>query len=251
MVRQVRGGGARLGLVAALACGSVALSGCSVNLWSHAAPTPGVSPGGSPSGGGTAPPYYATDTPSATPTGPATTPAGTTLDLGKSAAVVWQAGPGEQVTMTIRVTKLVSTTYAQSFAGWKVPAQTRKSTLPYFVRATLTNTGRTVHLRSASIPVPLYGYDSRKELVQSSTFGSTFSKCEPSVMPATFKQGASLPVCLVVLVPHRGKLLGATYRPTAQSAPITWAGATQPLKGAKHHGHGGSPTSTPTSTPTP
>ena len=166
--------------------------------------------------------------PTASSSGVPLTPGGTKLSLGAPATVSWS--PKQKVTGTVRitVTQLQSTTYKQTFSGWKLDPQTT-SRAPYFVRAKVTNLS---NRNLGGYAVPLYGLDSADDLVEASTFASTFAPCQPGVLPKRFAKGATASVCLVVLVPNKGKLLGVSYRPSDQAEPITWSGSVKPYTAA-------------------
>ena len=204
-------------LAAALLTGSL-LAGCGSSS-SDGGPS---SPSPSASGG-------TTGTATASPTGVPLTPDGTKLALGSPATVEWSPRQNVTATLRITVTQLQSTTYAQTFSGWKLDPQT-KSRSPYFVRATVTNVGDTPLSGNST---PLYGLDDADNLVEASTFSSSFTPCQPSSLPRKFPKGASVKVCLVVLVPDKGKLVGVSYRPTDKVEPITWSGTVTPYSPAK------------------
>lgn len=208
-------------VVAALLAGSL-LAGCGSSS-DEGGSSPSASPTTTTSAAGTSP---ATGSATASSTAVPLTPEGTKLSPGSPATVTWS--PRQNVTGTLRitVTQLQSTSYAQTFSGWKLDAATRERA-PYFVRATLTNLGDT---DLGGNGVPLYGLDDADNLVEASSFASAFPPCQPGRLPAKFPKGASTSVCLVVLVPDHGKLVGVSYRPTEKVEPITWTGTPEPYK---------------------
>lgn len=183
-------------------------------------------PSPSPTGTGTSP--------TASPTGPATTAPGTGLRLDQPATLEWTAKQGVSGLLRITVTELQSTTFDQTFAGWKIPA-TYKERAPYFVRASVKNVGTT---QLGGFDVPLYGLDSADNLVEATSFGSDFSACQPKTLPKRFGPNATTDVCLVILTPDKNKLVGASYRPDEDVDPITWKGTVTTYAPAKkgHHG---------------
>lgn len=195
-----------VGIVALLA----ALAGCGSS-------EDGSSP--SPSGPGSA-----SSSASPSPTGPAITPEGTKLTVGSPATIEWKPKQSVQGIVRINVTQLQSTTYAQTFQGWKLNDDA-KSRSPYFVRARVTNLGKT---GLGGYAVPLYGVDAADNLVEASQFTSAFKPCQPGTLPKRFAPGASANVCLVVLVPDKGKLTGVSYRRDEDYDPITWTGKVTP-----------------------
>lgn len=222
-------------LAAVLLAGSV-LAGCGSSTSNS-----GASPSSAASTSPTAVSSTGVSATDASSTGVPLTPSGTKLTVGGAATVRWS--PKQKVTGTLRikVTQLQSTTYKQTFAGWKLDPRTASRT-PYFVRADVTNLGGA---KVGGYAVPLYGLSSANELVEASSFSSAFQPCQPGLLPKKFPKGATASVCLVVLVPNHGRLVGVSYRPTAKVQPITWSGKPKPYtqpkpkKGAKKGATGG------------
>jgi hypothetical protein len=169
------------------------------------------------------------------PDGVELTAQGSALDLGKHAVVAYEPRQDTVGVLDIKVTALEKTTFATSFKGWQLDADTRK-TNPYFVHATVENVGRT---DLGGRPVPLYIVDGRNTLIEASTFKSTFKPCPSKSFPGTFKHGDTVKACLVYLSPRHGDLTAVSFRPTQAFDPITWTGklatvgAEQPKKGSK------------------
>jgi len=157
---------------------------------------------------------------SGSPGAPATTAAGADLKVGEPATFEWTAKQGVSGLLQVTVTKLERTSYKQTFAGWKIP-DAYQARAPYFVRAKVTNVGKT---GLGGYDVPLYGLDSANNLVEATSFGSDFTACQPKALPAKFGPGRSADVCLVILTPEKNKLVGASYRPGESFDPITWTG---------------------------
>lgn len=172
---------------------------------------------------------------SPSPTGPTITAPGTGLGLNQPATLDWTAKQGVSGVLQITVTKLESTSFAQTFAGWKIPA-IYESRAPYFIRATVKNVGTT---QLGGFDVPLYGLDSADNLVEATSFGSDFTACQPKTLPPKFGPNAAVKVCLVVLTPDKNKLVGVSYRPDEKFDPITWKGTVQTYAPPKPKAHKG------------
>lgn len=204
-------GAAAVGAVALLA-----LAGCGGSEQSQPAPTPTLPsvtpvPSGYPSGATTGLDY-------AKP--------GDEVALGAAATVAWQPPQATVVgALRITVTSIQRTTFAASFKDWKVSDQV-KGDAPYFVRATIANSGA-VDLGGRA--VPLYGETSADTLLEPSTFASTFKPCNPNAFPKSFPAGKVATVCLVYLVPDQGELTGVSFRPTESFVPITWGAVSQTM----------------------
>lgn len=208
--------------VAGLLLVGPAVSGCSADFWSHSARSAPPAPATS-----SAPPAPTSSPYVVVPDDTATTAPGTTLRLGQPATVGWRPRTDVTGVLGITVTSIRETTFARSFVGWR-QTDALLDTRPYFVEARIKNAGDS---DLADFRAPLYGLDTAGELVEASTFapGQEFKPCEPDRFPKKrFGPGATTKVCLVYLVPHRGRLVGVVYRPDESLAPITWKGRVQP-----------------------
>jgi hypothetical protein len=136
------------------------------------------------------------------------------------------------------------TTFKKSFLDWRVDAR-MKTYAPYFVHARVTNVGPA---GLGGVPVPLYGESDADALVEPAVFKETFKPCHPSVLPKRFRVGASAPVCLVYLVPDKGALVGAAFRPTQEFEPIVWK---QPAPSVTAATSPTAPPASPSMSPTP
>jgi len=183
----------------------------------------------SPSASGSSSVAASSSTPSASATTIPTTDPGTDLKLKQAATFEWTAKQGVTGLLRVKVTSLESTTYKQTFSGWKIPDE-YKARAPYFVRAKVTNVGKA---RLGGYDVPLYGLDSDDNLVEATSFGSDFSACQPKTLPKKFGPGKSADVCLVILTPDKNALVGVSYRPDEKFDPITWTGKVVPYAPAK------------------
>jgi hypothetical protein len=155
------------------------------------------------------------------PDGVELTDKGASLDVGETATVAYEVRQGVVGVLDITVTRLEKTSFGDSFVGWDLSDET-KTTKPYFVRATVANRGET-DLGELRLQ-PLYVLDGTDTLIESTLFGSTFKPCNPDAFPAPFPPGASADLCMVYLVPDKGDLVSASFRPTEADIPITWSG---------------------------
>ena len=155
------------------------------------------------------------------PDGVELTDQGESLEVGETATVAYEVRQGVVGVLDITVSRLEKTSFAESFVGWDLSDET-KMAKPYFVRATVANRGET-DLGELRLQ-PLYALDATDTLVESTLFGSTFKPCNPDALPAPFPPGATVDLCLVYLVPNKGELVAASFRPTETDIPITWTG---------------------------
>jgi hypothetical protein len=209
-------------LVAALICTAAALVACSDD-----GKDPGATGSDSGSESGSGSPSPVDDL--ILPEGTDVTPGGSELAVGDTATVAYEVRQGVVAVLDITVTRLEKTSFAESFVGWDIDAETQTKK-PYFVRATVTNTGET---DLAGRPVPLYIVDGTNTLVEATSFESTFEPCQPGVLPKAFPTGSTKDVCLVFLAPNKGELTAVSFRPTQEYDPITWTGELQKPKPPK------------------
>jgi hypothetical protein len=163
------------------------------------------------------------------PAGVELTTEGSQLAVDDTATVAYEVRQGVVGVLEIKVSRLEETTFKKSFVGWDLdPGQ--KEANPYFVRATITNVGET---DLGDRRPPLYIVDGTNTLVESTTFASAFTPCQPGSFPKAFPTGASAQVCLVFLAPNKGTLTAVSFRPTQDFDPITWTGELQKAKRPK------------------
>ncbi len=155
------------------------------------------------------------------PDGVELTEQGSELAVKESAVVAWKPQQDLVGVLDITVTRLEQTTLAESFEGWQLDVDAKKST-PYFVHATIGNVGDT---DVGDQDVPLYAVDSTDTLIQAQRFLAEFEPCPGNgVFAQTFGPDATKEVCLVYLIPNRGELTAVSFRPSQDFNPITWAG---------------------------
>jgi hypothetical protein len=141
------------------------------------------------------------------------------LAVGDTATVAYELSQDKVGAIEITVTSLEKASFDQ-FVGWELTKEIRK-TAPYFVRAKVTNVGDT---DLGARPVPLYAVDGENRLIESSLFTGTFKPCESASFPKKFRNGDTVRACMVYLVPGKGDLVAASFRPDQEFDPIIWAG---------------------------
>jgi hypothetical protein len=155
------------------------------------------------------------------PDGVELTEQGTELAVKESAVVAWRPQQDLVGVLDITVTRLEQTSLAESFEGWQLDADAKKST-PYFVHATIGNVGDT---DVGDQDVPLYAVDGKDTLIQAQRFLAEFEPCRGNgVFAQTFGPDATKEICLVYLIPNHGELTAVSFRPSQDFNPITWAG---------------------------
>jgi hypothetical protein len=144
---------------------------------------------------------------------------GSRLKLGETARVSWNPNQHTTGVIAATVTGLLKMPIS-AFSAFRLNGATRQST-PYFVHATVRNLGKS---DLSNVPVPLYLLDQRNVLLQPSTFEAEFPPCPSRPLPAKFRPRDKTSVCLVYFVPHHGRLVAVSFRPTEDFDAITWQG---------------------------
>jgi len=167
------------------------------------------------------------------PDGVVLTDEGSELGLGESAVIAWRPrlGKGKGHVGVLKVTvRKFQRVPIDALAQWQLDKAGRASSL-FYVTVAVANVGeRDV----GGSRIPLYVLDAKNTLVESNAFATAYKPCPSSALPASFPSGKKTTACLVYLVPQRGRLKAASFRPTPTFNPITWVGrVTQPKKPKK------------------
>ncbi|QSR30542.1 hypothetical protein CFI00_08495 [Nocardioides sp. S5] len=164
----------------------------------------------------------ATPDPSAAPVSTAAeagTDPGTQLDFGEPATLVWQPTADLTGELELSVESVVGPR-ASVFDGW-LRDDTMAASRAYFLRVRLANTGESDLGGQA---VPLYLRDDGGTLGAPWTLGGDFTACQSGPLPTPFAAGAEEEMCLVYLVPDRGRIRDVVFEPTEGYDPIVWTG---------------------------
>lgn len=205
-------------LLAVLAVGALALTGCSVEKKDDDAPS---SPKAEPS------PSLPTGDVDV-PTGVTLTKAGDTLKFGEPAVVAYQPNSQRNSALQMSVAS-VQQGRISDFASYQLNAETKKST-PYYVKVSVKNVGTGDLSRTG---IPLYAVDSSNSLNQQTSFNNTFAPCPSQPLPTGFTGGKSLSTCLVFVLRPGQTLTKVSYRPLQAFPPISWEGTITPPAATK------------------
>ena len=165
------------------------------------------------------------------PDGVELTEPGSELGVGESGVIAWQPRQDFVGVLDITITRLVKTSFAESFEGWDVKAEQRNKVTPYFVRATVTNVGAT---NLSERLVPLYASDTADTLVEPTKFTEEFKPCPGGTLPRGYFTGDTAEVCMVYLIGNGLALGGVTFRPTEDFDAISWSGEIQEIEKPKN-----------------
>jgi hypothetical protein len=204
---------ARLVVIAAAA--ALVLGGCGEKQAQKPAPTPEVS--------------LPTESVSV-PAGVTLTKPGSELAFGDAATVGFAPTADRSTALKLKVRKVFQGRITD-LAAYDLDATALKSRV-YYVTVTVTNVGDGQIGRST---IPLWGLADDNTLIGSSGFTNAFARCPSQALPRDFAAGASTRTCLMYLVPAGGTLVGVSYRPVMDTAPIVWKGDI--VKPATHKKH--------------
>jgi hypothetical protein len=153
------------------------------------------------------------------PEGVELTEAGTELALGEPAAAVFQAAPGRVSTIEVTVTRVVKGSMRRDFANFGLSAQQLRQE-PYYVTATVTNTGPNP-LGGTSGPV--FALDSGDTYFPPTTLAGQLPACQGRPLPKPFVPADSVVTCLVFLAQPGTTVEEVQLRPYEGFEPVSWA----------------------------
>ena len=153
---------------------------------------------------------------------------GTQLGFGEPATLVWQPAADLTGELELSVESVVEPR-ASVFDGW-LRDDTMAASRAYFVRVRMANTGES---DLAGQAVPLYLRDDGGTLGAPWTLGGDFTACQSGPLPTPFAAGAEEEMCLVYLVPDRGRIRDLVFEPTEGYDPIVWTGEVEEQSGRK------------------
>lgn len=158
------------------------------------------------------------------PKGQQLTEPGSQLAFGDTATVAYE-NKEQGTTLKLRVDSAQQGSL-DDFEGFQLDDPYKRRGSYYYVRVTVKNSGKDA---IGDVPVPLWGISGENTLLQAVEFKSSFAKCPTQPLPKKFAPGDLFKTCLVYLSPDHGKLVGVSYRPTAQFVPIEWRGQVKML----------------------
>lgn len=143
--------------------------------------------------------------------------AGSTLDVGDAASVIYRADENRRSVVTVTVRKIRKGKMSD-FKGFSLDDKTRAST-PYYVDVTIRNEGPGGLSRAA---VPLYALDSTNAYFAPTALVGEFDKCAGGALPDKFYPGDRVSRCLLFLVPEDAKLASVQVRTADLDQPVSW-----------------------------
>lgn len=152
------------------------------------------------------------------PAGVTITQGGSTLELGKSASVVYQVEEGAASVVTVAVNAVKRGNIKKDFTFFSLDEKARTST-PYYVRLTVENNGPS---GLGGVTVPVLAHTTSNTVFPPSELVGTFKPCPNPALPKSFLESSKADLCLVFLLP-KGERLGTIDLQTGKDADaIHW-----------------------------
>ena len=151
------------------------------------------------------------------PAGVELTPAGTELEIGTPATVVFETGDGAASAITATPTK-VTRGKIKDFEFFSLDAASKKAT-PYYVTASVTNDGPA---GLGGLGAPFVAHDDTDMIVAPNVINGDFAPCQGGQLPAKFLPGDTTDLCMVFLVPEGRKLVTIDAVSSEPATAVRW-----------------------------
>lgn len=151
------------------------------------------------------------------PAGVELTAAGTTLEVGEPATVVFETGDGAASAITATPTK-VERGDIEDFKFFSLDEESKAST-PYYVTATVINEGPA---GLGGLGAPFVAHDDTDMIVAPNVINGEFEPCEGGQLPETFLPGDTAELCMVFLIPKDRKLVSIDAVSDEPSTAVRW-----------------------------
>ncbi|MGJ9422824.1 hypothetical protein [Aeromicrobium sp. CF3.5] len=151
------------------------------------------------------------------PAGVELTPAGTELEIGKPATVVFETGDGAASAITA-MPKKVTRGKIKDFEFFSLDEASKKST-PYYVTATVTNDGPA---GLGGLGAPFVVHDDTDMIVAPNVINGEFEPCQGGQLPETFLPGDTAELCMVFLVPEGRTLVSIDAVSSDPATAVRW-----------------------------
>ncbi|MGH3458586.1 hypothetical protein [Aeromicrobium sp.] len=152
------------------------------------------------------------------PAGVTITKAGSTLELGKPASVVYQIDEQAASAITVVVNKVDKGSIKKDFAFFSLDDEAKAST-PYYVRLNVLNEGPSGLGR---VRLPVLAHTRSNKVFPPSELVGTFKPCRNPALPKSFLKGKDADLCLIFLLPKGEKLQSIDLRTGTEADAIHW-----------------------------
>jgi hypothetical protein len=172
------------------------------------------------SSGDDAAPKPRTDVPKGfdVPAGVTITKGGSTLELGRSASVVYQVEEGAASVVTVAVDAVRKGNIKKDFTFFSLDEKAKTST-PYYVRLTVENNGPS---GLGGVTIPVLAHTTSNTVFPPSELVGSFKPCPNPALPESFLESSKADLCLVFLLPKGERLSTIDLQTGKEADAIHW-----------------------------
>jgi hypothetical protein len=152
------------------------------------------------------------------PAGVSITKGGTTLELGRSASVVYQVEERAASAVTVAVNGVKTGDIDKDFTFFSLDEKLKTAT-PYYVRLSVVNEGPS---GLGGVAIPVLAHTRSNTVYPPNELVGTFKPCPDPALPESFLEGSKADLCLVFLLPKGEKLQTIDLRTGTEADAIHW-----------------------------
>lgn len=166
------------------------------------------------------PPRSRTDVPKGfeVPAGVEITKGGSTLDIGKSASVVYRVEEKAASAVTVAVNGVKTGDIDKDFAFFSLDEKLKAAT-PYYVRLSVVNEGPS---GLGGVAIPVLAHTRSNTVFPPNELVGTFKPCPNPALPESFLEGSKADLCLIFLLPKGEKLQSIDLQTGTEADAIHW-----------------------------
>ena len=171
-------------------------------------------------GGNDPEPTARTDVPKGfdVPAGVTITKGGSTLEVGRSASVVYEVEEQAASAVTVTVNGVKTGDIDKDFTFFSLDEKLKAST-PYYVRLSVVNEGPS---GLGGVAIPVLAHTRSNTVFPPNELVGTFRPCPNPALPESFLEGAKADLCLVFLLPKGEKLQSIDLQTGSEADAIHW-----------------------------
>lgn len=152
------------------------------------------------------------------PAGVTITEGGSTLEIGKSASVVYQVEEKASSAVTVTVNGVKTGNIEKDFTFFSLDEKLKAAT-PYYVRLSVVNEGPS---GLGGVAIPVLAHTRSNTVFPPNELVGTFKPCPTSALPESFLEGSKADLCLVFLLPKGEKLQSIDLQTGTEADAIHW-----------------------------
>lgn len=152
------------------------------------------------------------------PAGVKITKGGSTLDIGKSASVVYRVEEKAASAVTVVVNGVKTGNIKKDFTFFSLDEKLKAAT-PYYVRLSVVNEGPS---GLGGVAIPVLAHTRSNTVFPPNELVGTFKPCPNPALPESFLEGSKADLCLVFLLPKGEKLQSIDLQTGTEADAIHW-----------------------------